>query len=155
MRFSLSIDPATGKIVGIAFKSNCCGYGIAGAEILARELSGRSLEELGGLKKAALAEILFSRLQELPRDRVHCGQTAIEALKGVFAEYRRRQLASYDGEDPLICSCFGVSEAAIIEKVSRYGLSSVEEVAQVCRAGLGYGSCRMLIQEIIDELSAP
>jgi NifU-like protein len=80
---------------------------------------------------------------------------AIEALQGAFAEYRRRRLVSYDGDDPLICTCFGVSEAVIVKAVRQHGLNSVEEVASVCRAGLGCGSCRMLIQEIIDELSAP
>jgi NifU-like protein len=67
-----------------------------------------------------------------------------------MARYRELRIEEFVGEKALICTCFGVSEQAIIQSIEEYSLTDVEEVAGRCRAGSGCGSCRMLIQELID-----
>ena len=155
VRISLKIDPVRKVILKVDFRSNSCGYGLAAAAILTRELAGKHLSELGGLKHASLVELLKSNSLHSGARRSHCEDTAIEAVRGAFALCRDRQLSSFNGDDPLICTCFGVSESTIEKAIEMHGLRSVDAVSDVCRAGLGCGSCRMLIQEIIDHVSGP
>jgi NAD(P)H-nitrite reductase large subunit len=50
----------------------------------------------------------------------------------------------------LICTCFGISEDTIQSVISETGAETVEAVGDACNAGTGCGSCRFLIQELID-----
>ena len=149
LRLTLEIDTETNVVTELRFSSNSCGFGIAAAEILCRELSGKHVSELRGLSEEYLSELL--RTRHFDSDiRVHCKATVIDAVRDIFAAYRETRLSSFNGDDPLICTCFGVSESTIENAIATYGLSSVGDVSVHCRAGLGCGSCRMLIQEIID-----
>jgi NifU-like protein len=85
-----------------------------------------------------------------PADRRQCAGVVFEALHKALAEYRTLRLREFKGEEALICTCFGVSEETIVSVIESKGLSDVSQVADVCRAGSGCGSCRMLIQELID-----
>ena len=67
-----------------------------------------------------------------------------------FSGLRARQIEEFTGEKALICTCFGVSEETIEKAVAANKLETVEDVIDVCNAGGGCGSCRFLIQEIID-----
>ena len=90
------------------------------------------------------------RFGEFPPDRHQCATVCIEALRGAFADFRIRQIEEFQGEKALICTCFGVSEETIESHIRKCRLETVDEVARACNAGSGCGSCRMLIQEIID-----
>jgi len=67
-----------------------------------------------------------------------------------MAAYRERRVEEFQGEKALICTCFGVSEETIVTAISENSLSDVDQVVDLCRAGSGCGSCRMLIQELVD-----
>jgi NifU-like protein len=67
-----------------------------------------------------------------------------------MAAYRARRIEEFQGEKALICTCFGVSEETIIGAIAENGFTEVEQVSKAYRAGSGCGSCRFLIQELID-----
>lgn len=149
VRFAISVDTAKCRVSAIRFRTNACGYAIAAAETLCSEISGKGLNELGGLEPGLLSELIRCEIGELPDGRGQCGGMCFEALRGVFAAYRSALIGGYDGEDALICTCFGVSESTI-EAIVDGGASSVSAVSNICNAGSGCGSCRMIIQEMID-----
>ncbi|MGD0678306.1 MAG: (2Fe-2S)-binding protein [Polyangiaceae bacterium] len=51
-----------------------------------------------------------------------------------------------------VCICRGVTELRV-KAVIESGAGSVEDVARACRAGEDCGSCRVAIQDMIDERS--
>ena len=82
--------------------------------------------------------------QRLTTDRV----APIDAIRNALAAFRAEKISEFHGESPLICTCFGVTEE-IIEAHAATAVS-VEEIGDATNAGTGCGSCRMLIQEILD-----
>jgi NifU-like protein len=74
----------------------------------------------------------------------------VAAFRAALAEYRSKVIEEFKGERALICTCFGVSEDTIIKTIERDAPTDISEVSAACKAGTGCGSCRMLIQELID-----
>ncbi|HKX83784.1 MAG TPA: (2Fe-2S)-binding protein [Pyrinomonadaceae bacterium] len=151
IRYFLRVNPDD-QILVTGFRSNGCGYMIAAGYELSLLLDGKSLRDLHGLDSDELAEGVFAKLGDFPQEREQCFGVAIEALTRVFDVYRRKRIEEFIGEKALICTCFGVSEETIENIVHRGRLTDVEDVAKACNAGSGCGSCRMLIQEIIDSV---
>ncbi len=149
--FSLTTDQ---EKIAASFVSNGCGYMIAAADILAETVSGKNVSDLHGLDRAELIAEVEREIGVLPSARGHCAEVCFEALKNAFAALRARRIEEFRGEEALICTCFGVSETVIEQFISKNREASVEMVADSCRAGSGCGSCRMLIQEIIDAVGA-
>ena len=118
--------------------------------MLADQVIGRRLGDLHGLVPADLVTQVEGAVEPFPPNRLACLTAAIEALKAAFAGVRAKYVAEFQGERPLICTCFGVTEDTIETCIARNHLISVDEVAERCKAGGGCGSCRMLIQELID-----
>lgn len=148
--FSFLMEPESKKIASAGFQSNGCGYMIAAADVLADAVRGKHLADLHGLDKNELRAKIADELGIFPPDRLHCEDTCIAALRSAFADYRTRQIEEFQGEKALICTCFGVSEETIEKHIELKSLKTVEEVTLAIKAGSGCGSCRMLIQEIID-----
>lgn len=148
VRFLLQIED--GVVSGARFESNGCGYMLATADMLVKRIEGRHLTDLHGLADEDMRAEIQSELGKLPGDRDACAAACIEALRAVFADYRATQVAEFSGEKALICTCFGVTEETIEDQIAKRGLHTVEAVTTACNAGGGCGSCRMLIQEIID-----
>lgn len=149
---SVTGDPQA--ITSIGYRSNGCGYMIAAAEACCRRLDGAKLVELHGLDEAP-----FERLQtELePNERVArgpCFAASTMAVKSALAAYRLSRIEEFAGERALICTCFGVSEDRIAEFIAARSPESPADIADALRAGSGCGSCRMLIQEMIDTASS-
>jgi NifU-like protein len=150
VRFYLQIDTGTNEIENAAFKTNGCGFAIAGAELLAERLTGRSLTDLHGMDSGEFHAILAAEFGEYPEKRAHCFEIALDALRGALADFRALRLEEFRGERALICTCFGVSEDTIEQVITGRSPETVEEVSRLTRAGSGCGSCRMLIQEMLD-----
>jgi NifU-like protein len=151
IELSLSID-ATGVIADAGFQSNGCGYMVATADALCEWLTGNSLAELHGLAESELHRMTSESLGDLPTDRNQCAEVTYQALRRAMAAYRDRRIEEFQGERALICTCFGVSEDTIVGVIAKNKLTEVDEVSEICRAGSGCGSCRMLIQELIDSV---
>src|SRR6476620_11186477 len=129
VRYELMIDNEDKTVLVANFGTNACGYAVAAAELLSRQLIGKDLADLGGLDASGLREFLYERLQSVPADRSQCLDMCVDALHGAFAEYRSSRLNSYDGHEALICTCFGVAESTIEQAIASKRLSTVDEVA--------------------------
>lgn len=149
-RIFLAVDSETKTIQGAGFQSNGCGFMIAAADATAERLTGT---ELTGLHSLDEGEFIFGIAAELGSflpERRHCARVVLEAVRAALADYRAFVLEEFHGEKALICTCFGVSEETIDTFITANSPNSVDEVTAACRAGAGCGSCRMLIQEMID-----
>jgi NifU-like protein len=149
--FSLTTDQTK---TSASFSSNGCGYMVAIADILAEIVTEKDVSELHGLDRGELIAEVVREIGALPAAREHCAEVCFEALRSTFVALRERRVEEFRGEEALICTCFGVSERVIEKFVSLNRDVGVEMVANACRAGSGCGSCRMLIQEIIDSREA-
>lgn len=139
------------SIDDIAFRTNGCGFMAAAAEVLSTEIAGKKLSELHGLNDGELTEITFAALDRFPDQRRQCLRTCLEALHSAFADLRSRRVEEFKGEKALICSCFGVSQEDIEDHIASGRVESVDDITRLCNAGGGCGSCRMLLQEMIDD----
>ena len=139
VRFSLRIEGELPVITNAGFSSNGCGHMCAAADELCEYLTGRALTQLHGLEVRPNAAT--SR---------ECGEHCYTAVRAALADYRAARIEEFSGEKALICTCFGVTEERIEAIISGSNIRTVDEVSAACNAGLGCGSCRMMIQEVID-----
>ena len=149
----LKVDREMSAITHARFRTNGCGFAVAACEVLAAYVRTRRLQDLHGADDAELGQILETELGSFPAGREHCARLAAGSLHAALAAYRSTLIDEYRGEQALICTCFGVGEDAIVSCIRDNGLSEVGEVVERCRAGGGCGSCRPLIQELIDAQS--
>ena len=150
VRFYLEINVETKEICDARYKTNGCGYAIAAAEVLTEKIVGRKLTGLHGANYVGILAEIETELGEFSAERKHCAEICFDALQAAFADFRAAQIEEFAGEKALICTCFGVSEETIETIISQNNANSVEQVGAVCNAGTGCGSCRFLIQELID-----
>jgi NifU-like protein len=148
--FSIGIDADTKAIIDARFQTNGCGYMIAAADYLTETVKGKQLGDLHGLNENDLRDLVSASLGEFDAGRRQCVDCCIRALRSAFAEYRASQISEFRGESALICTCFGVAEETIEMHIEDKSLKTVDDVTRICNAGGGCGSCRMLIQEILD-----
>ena len=154
VRFSLSIDTGSNSVADAGFISNGCGFMLAAGDVLAESVIKRRLVDLHGLDVADQNNLIANKLGEISAGRQECVDACVDALRAAFADFRSRQIEEFRGEKALICTCFGIAEETIEMQIEKGSLRTVEEVAHVCNAGSGCGSCRMLIQEILDAAAA-
>lgn len=128
---------------------------LAAATRLAGQIDGRDLTDLHGLASKELLQLVETSFGNLPSNRQQCCEVAIEALHNAFADFRSSLIEEFSGEKALICTCFGVTEETIEKFIASEPSTNIEDVTNACRAGGGCGSCRMLIQEIIDSRNLP
>lgn len=150
VRFYLSISREDLYIHEIRFESNGCGFAVAAADRLAEYCTGRPLTELHGLAKIGDDAGVKEKLGSFPPERMQCMNICVEALRAALSAFRSLQIEEFAGEKALICTCFGIEEETIKRVIVRNSIKTVAEVTARTNAGGGCGSCRMLIQEIID-----
>ncbi len=150
VELSVRMQVDADSIDRVTFRTNGCGFMIAAADTLCGWLSGKSLIDLHGLNDHELTQAICAELGAFPADRTQCALVVFESLRKAMVLHRERRMEEYEGEKALICTCFGVSEESITAAISANGYTEVEEVSETCRAGSGCGSCRMLIQELVD-----
>jgi NifU-like protein len=119
---------------------------VAAAEIVCEFLAGKGLGDLKGLTDREM----LSALGTIDLDRSACVNSSISAARRAFADFRSRQIEEFRGEKALICTCFGVTEDRIEASIRESGLQTVAQVGDATNAGTGCGSCRMLIEEMLD-----
>ncbi len=124
---------------------------IAAADVLIEATTGRPLIELHALNDHELGSILKAKLGFVEKRRQSCADACLGALHAAFADFRLKQIEEFRGELALICTCFGVTEETIEREIADRGLRTVDDVTDFCKAGGGCGSCRMLIQEMLDQ----
>lgn len=148
IRVTLQIDEQ--KIITAAkFKAAGCSALVAASSFLTDDVKGRTTAEAAE-RARNLTSLTAEAFGEPSEDREHCAAIASEALLTSIRNYSDSRRAEWAGEDALICACFGVSDHTIENAIRDRQLSSTEEVADVCGAGAGCGSCVPLVQEIIE-----
>lgn len=138
VKVEMRIDGERQTIREIGYRTNGCGYMIAAAESAGASLSGNSLLELQG-------EIVVPTA-----GRPDCTEAVIRAIRNALADHRSLLVNEFSGEKALICTCFAISEETVERFVAVRRPHTVRDVADALKASSGCGSCRMLIQEIID-----
>jgi NifU-like protein len=149
-RVSLRVDDEQ-RIVEAKFKVAGCTVLVAALSVLTDQARNKTTAEA-----AALAEDLETIEQRMGReaaDRGDCVLLACEALLEAIRAYSDSARDHWDGDDALICTCFGVSERTIENAVQIKNLRTIAEVTQACNAGAGCRSCYPLIEDILDEVN--
>lgn len=148
LRLMLKIDPATEVIEDAAFQTYGCGSAIASSSALTEMLKGKTLKEAEKITNQEIVDYLGG----LPPEKMHCSVMGREALDAAIANYHGQSYEHSHDDGELICHCFGVGINKIKKAVWENHLTTVEEVTNYTKAGGGCGSCKMRIEEIIDEV---
>ena len=150
VRFSIRTGHETKQVESARYQTNGCGFMVAASEIISEHVTGKTLGELHGFDDEQLRSVIEGTVGVVESGRKHCLEACFEAIHAAFADYRALQLEEFQGEKALICTCFGVTEERLEGVIRGLKDPSVEAVGDVCNAGMGCGSCRMLIEEMID-----
>jgi NifU-like protein len=132
VRFSIQVDEEH-LISQARFRAAGCNVLIAAASMLTEQVTGLTTAEAARLRA----------------ETTNCAALVREALLDAIREYSNAARDDWTGDEALICTCFFVSERTIEREIQTGGLTTVAEVARVCNAGAGCGSCHQLIQEIL------
>jgi NifU-like protein len=149
-RVSLHVDDAQ-RIVDAKFRVAGCTVLVSALSVLTEKIKDKSTAEA-----AALAEDLDTielGLSPASADRGDCVLLASEALLEAIRAYSDSARDHWDGDDALICTCFGVSERTIENEVQTKHLNTITEVARACNAGAGCRSCYPLIEDILEQVN--
>ena len=145
-RVSLHIDDAQ-RIIDAKFQVAGCTALVAALSFLTERVRNTTTAEA-----ALLAEDLPAIEQRFGHEaagRGDCVLLASEALLEAIRAYSDSARDHWDGDDALICTCFGVSEHTIENEIQVRKLSTIAEVTQACNAGAGCRSCYPLIEDIL------
>jgi NifU-like protein len=148
LRISLHVDE-TQRITEAKFKAAGCSILVASASLLTDQVIGKTTGEAAALGQ--LPENIEDLLCGLSENRADCAALAREALLAAIATYSDLVRDEWNGDEALICTCFGVSEGTIEREVRGKHLSSIAEVTRECNAGAGCRSCYPLIEDILDD----
>ena len=152
LRISLKIE--NGKIVEAKFKAAGCGFLFAAADILCEKLCGKFIGQFDHARARGREEAkkLIGDLNEFYAEKSHCFEVVLDALAAAVNDFRALETESWNDDEALICTCFGVSEKTIETVIAENLLTTVEDVTHVCNAGGGCGSCQPLIEEILEDV---
>ncbi len=95
---------------------------------------------LGDISKAAYLTQAFDRDTPLPEDRL--------ALLFDIGAPARQVTVEEMSPEMQICNCNGVSKGALVACV-KAGRRSLKSVMEATRAGMGCGSCKSMVSEVI------
>jgi NifU-like protein len=152
LRLSLQIDAASRKIADAKFKAAGCGYLIAAASVLTEIIKGTDIYEAVSLSETSTLENgIVERLEGVPPERAGCVALCLEALRLALDNYHYSTREEWQGEEALICTCFGVSEKSIERVIRARSLRTIREVTRACNAGGGCHSCHPLIEDILED----
>jgi NifU-like protein len=125
LRISLHIDDSQ-RIVEAKFKAAGCSVLVASASLLTEQVLGKTTGEAAafGQRVRLMAELLGP----VEPERADCPGVACEALVAAIREYSDAIRDSWEGDQALICTCFGVSEQRIEQEIHENHLTTVAEV---------------------------
>ncbi|MFN2491660.1 MAG: iron-sulfur cluster assembly scaffold protein [Pyrinomonadaceae bacterium] len=147
LRISLRID-ASQRITEAKFKAAGCTVLVASASLLIDRILGKTSGEAAAIGQDATA---LSAPLVADAERIVCSTIACEALLAAIAQYSNLARDEWEGDEALICTCFGVSERRIEAEIQTKHLTTIAEVTAACNAGAGCRSCYPLIEDILDD----
>ncbi len=86
MKLQIKVDPETGKIADVRFKTFGCGSAIASSSLATEWIKGRTLDEALTIKNTEIAKEL-----SLPPVKLHCSMLAEDAIKSAVKDYQTKQ----------------------------------------------------------------
>ena len=149
LRISLHVDESQ-TITEAKFKAAGCSILVASASLLTQQVTGKTTGEAAVIVQEAVKDAPAG----LDQNRAECVAMAAEALLAAIAKYSDSAREEWNGDDVLICTCFGVSEKTIEEEIQRSGLTTIAGVTKACNAGAGCRSCYPLIEDIMEEVNS-
>jgi NifU-like protein len=149
LRLSLRIDEAL-KVVDARFQAIGCSLLTASASILTETVKGETIAEAAAIAQSTA----WIEPDAVPPDKTGCITLCRDALLSAIQHFSDTRREEWNGDDPLICSCFGVSERTIEREIKVKNLSTIAEVTNACNAGAGCRSCYSLITDILDAVSS-
>ena len=127
LRISLHIDESQ-RIVEAKFKAAGCSVLVASASFLTDQVLGKTTGEAAALGQRVGS--IEKQIGSLPAERTDCPGLACEALVAAIREYSDAIRDSWEGDQALICTCFGVSERRIEQEIEENHLTTVAEVTR-------------------------
>ena len=140
LRISIQVDDSQ-KITDARFKAAGCSTLIAAASLLTERVKGMTTGEAAACGELPEAIGHFSQRE--------CVSLAFEALINAVQGYSDAIRDHWEGDEALICTCFGVSESRIEKEIASKSLTTIAEVTRACNAGAGCRSCWPLIEELL------
>ena len=140
LRISIQVDDAQ-RITDARFKAAGCSTLIAAASVLTERVKGMTTGDAAAYVELPEAIDNFSQRE--------CVALAFEALINAVQGYSDSIREHWEGDEALICTCFGVSESRIEKEIASKGLTAIAEVTRACNAGAGCRSCWPLIEDIL------
>jgi NifU-like protein len=147
-RVSLHVDDAQ-RIVDAKFKVAGCTVLVGALSVLTERVSNMTTAEAAAL--AEDLETIERGLGPQVAGRGDCVLLASEALLEAIRAYSDSARDHWDGDDALICTCFGVSERTIENEIQTKNLDTIAAVTRACNAGAGCRSCYPLIEDILEQ----
>lgn len=86
MKLQIRVDPETGKIADVRFKTFGCGSAIASSSLATEMIKGRTLDEALKIKNTEIAKEL-----SLPPVKLHCSMLAEDAIRSAVKDYQAKQ----------------------------------------------------------------
>jgi NifU-like protein len=149
-RISLHVDESQ-RITEAKFLAAGCSALVASASFLTEQIKGKTTGEAAALgqKPNSLIQGYGSSAIELSE----CAGLACEALLNAISQFSDSVRDEWEGDEALICTCFGVSERRIEQEIQTNSLTTIVEVTRACNAGAGCRSCYSLIEDILEEVN--
>jgi NifU-like protein len=147
LRVSLRIDDQS-RIADLKFRAIGCSFLVSGASLLTESVKDKTVAEAAVFAQSA-AQTGWPG-GEIPPARTACITLCRDALLSAIQHFSDSKRAQWNGDDALICSCFGVSESTIEHEIEARNLTTIAEVTSACRAGAGCRSCYSLIEDILE-----
>ena len=86
MKLQLRINPQTGVIDDVKFKTFGCGSAIASSSLITEWLKGRTIDQALAIKNSDIVDEL-----ELPPVKLHCSVLAEDGIRAAIADYQRKR----------------------------------------------------------------
>ena len=147
VQISLRVDESQ-RITEAKVRAAGCSALVAAASYLTETILG---ETSGDAASVGQRHELIA--QQLGTTRTDCAALACAALEAAIAQYSDLKRDTWEGDDPLICTCFGVSERTIEREIQDKHLKTIEGVTAACNAGAGCRSCYPLIEDILSSVN--
>ena len=149
VRISVRVDEAQ-RIVDAKFKAAGCSLLVASCSLLTEAINSKTTGEAAALAQSP-ANTLSLFDAGAADDNTRCATLACTALLAAITRYSDSARDEWEGDEALICTCFGVSERRIEHEIETGGLRTIAEVTKACNAGAGCRSCYSLIEDILDD----
>ena len=149
LRISLHVDELQ-RITEAKFKAAGCSALVASASLLTEQVIGKTTGDAAAFGQQPE---LLANLVTIENGRADCAALACQGLLTAIASYSDSVRDEWNGDEALICTCFGVSERTIEREIQEKQLQTISEVTRECNAGAGCRSCYPLIQDIMEEVN--